>query len=203
MHLLVKYLSLHFVYFTASACKTTYEMLSANLSKCLIVTSENFMKFEIAHPDVWQQLNPVPQRAKFVGFHITDRVLLHMASWCPYLLTMDLTGCSEITNKGLAGLKGRCPGLVWMDLTGCDKITDTGVASLADACPALVKICFAWCSEITHAGLARLATGCPGIKEVDITGCELVSPVEEYELPGQWNLIRRARSKRLRSTTQH
>ena len=62
MHLLVKYLSLHFVYFTASACKTTYEMLSANLSKCLIVTSENFMKFEIAHPDVWQQLNPMPQQ---------------------------------------------------------------------------------------------------------------------------------------------
>ena len=47
-------------------------------------------------------------------------------------------GREDVTGTGLASLASGCPAITRLDLTGCEEITDTGLASLAAGCPSIV-----------------------------------------------------------------
>ena len=104
----------------------------------------------------------------------------------PDLLSINLAGCTAVSDIGIGAIASRCTKLTAIDLEECSLVTDKGLATLAAACPELlpdkvlskakgVRFCAAVakqhpdlmeidlleCNAVTDKGLEALAKSCP------------------------------------------
>lgn len=131
------------------------------------------------------------------GETITNATVQELCAIHPDFLSLDMTGCSEVSDVGLWSIARHCRDLQKLTLSGCDKITNVGVRSLSlrcfklvelilDHCPLLddvtltviaagswkiQKISLRECVKITDSGLSKLAQLGKCLRIVDLSGC--------------------------------
>ena len=86
----------------------------------------------------------------------------------PALRCLNLDGCDQITDAGLKILAGSCPMLESLNLRGCSQLTDAAIGCLG---PALRCLNLNGCDQITDAGLKFLAGSCPNLESLNLKWC--------------------------------
>ena len=84
---------------------------------------------------------------------VSDAGLQTLVASCPMLESLNLRGCSQLTDAAIGCLG---PALRCLNLNGCDQITDAGLKFLAGSCPNLESLNLKWCSQLTDAGWRNL-----------------------------------------------
>ena len=96
------------------------------------------------------------------GAHRISRVGLRMyTEGCPGLISVDLSGCYQITDACVIALSQGCPKLSSLDLRNCGQITDACVIALSQGCPQLSSLNLYGCEQITDACVTALSQGYP------------------------------------------
>jgi Leucine Rich repeat len=93
---------------------------------------------------------------------ITDQDIKNLVENLPYLKSLNLSGCKNITHQGLIHLQ-TLPSLQSLGLSECTQITDQGLKYLKDL-PSLQSLNLFSCKKITNQGIERLKRGRSVIK---------------------------------------
>ncbi len=101
--------------------------------------------------------------------------------------------------SGLEVLASRCPYLQVIDLTGCTAVTDSGVQALARHCKCLEVISLRGCAALSDIALLELGEHCRMLHSIYFSGTEvgagaplrILDPLTAYSLvpscvPGVW-----------------
>lgn len=112
---------------------------------------------------------------------------------CQLLRILDITGCIQVTSRGIISLGTRCPLLQSVTLDGVRRLNDFGVRALLDGCSKLHTIrwrgtlvrsnpneasnlgaCAAFLSipHVTQASLTALASSCLEVLHIGTTQCD-------------------------------
>lgn len=91
----------------------------------------------------------------------------------PGLVSIQLSGCENITNAGVETLTNLQSGLTAVDLSGCDKITDDGLVFLTRL-PVLSSLDLYFCDKVTDVGLMTLSR-VTTLTSLDISGCDNIT----------------------------
>ena len=103
---------------------------------------------------------------------VDNAQLISIASGFPQLQSMNISGCSNITDKGIRALTNGPSQLQYLNIGCCVKITDKGVIALANGLlPQLQSLNINRCRKITDAGVRVLAIGLPQLQSLNISGC--------------------------------
>ena len=96
------------------------------------------------------------------------------------LQTINMTDCSNLTDRGLEGLAERCRKLDVLILRGCDKITDLALHHLADSsictsantpmCDTIHTLDLSFCTGITGPGILTLLSSCACLEDLNLSG---------------------------------
>lgn len=115
-------------------------------------------------------LRPGTQYRIEVLADVADRELAAVAALhgTPVLRSLDLNGCSRITDASLPAVGG-LTGLRSLDLSGVTNVTDVGLFALAGLA-AMRSLSLRGCLLVTDAGLEALGR-LPGLRSLDLTGC--------------------------------
>ena len=92
-----------------------------------------------------------------------------------YVLSVDLSGCTDITDIGLSALGHGCSQLQMINLRCCYGITDIGISALGRGCSQLQTINLSCCQGITDIGVSALGDGCDQLRMIDLSECRGVS----------------------------
>lgn len=102
------------------------------------------------------------------------RYLPRLLARFPYLSSISLAGCTELSHSALLHLRGSGSSLRFLSLYCCFGLTDEGLASVCDGFTQLVSITLYRCN-ITDTGLESLATSCQTLESVNLSFCLLIS----------------------------
>jgi predicted transcriptional regulator len=103
---------------------------------------------------------------------LTDRQLASLVEAYPMLQTLDLSGCYQITDKGLASL-AKLEHLQTLHLSECREITDQGLVLLVPL-PHLQALNLSGCYQITDQGLTLLAK-LQQLQTLDLSFCTRIA----------------------------
>lgn len=83
----------------------------------------------------------------------------------PLLVSLNLSGCWRIRDKGLLafGAAGGLLGLTFLDVSGCYQLTGRGLEALARVCPALPAEKLWYCDDILDGPFPTTANGCANL----------------------------------------
>jgi len=90
---------------------------------------------------------------------------------CHKLVYLDLSFCSNITDKAFEGMHD--PLLKILNLKGCDKLTDRALLAIATGCKNLNGLYLAYCSQITDKGLFAFTD--TAIATLDLSRCSKIT----------------------------
>lgn len=89
-----------------------------------------------------------------------------VAAAAPLLESLNLSMCTQITDRALLALANGCKRLMILELSGCALLSDTGFVQLARHCRALERMDLEDCSLITDASIQAFANGCPNLADL-------------------------------------
>lgn len=83
----------------------------------------------------------------------------------PQLASLNLSGCWRIRDKGLlaCGDAGALLGLTFLDVSGCYQLTGRGLESVARVCPSLPPQQLWYCDDIMDGPFPTMANGCANL----------------------------------------
>lgn len=84
---------------------------------------------------------------------------------CPLLQMINLSYCTEITDNALKSLS-KCSNLNTLELRGCSQVSNYGLVSIALGCKEIVKLDIKKCYDITDVGVVPLAHLCGRLRQV-------------------------------------
>lgn len=86
------------------------------------------------------------------------------------LKCLILSGCHHITDTGLRSLTagGELPYLQYLDLSGLSNVTERGLNDLVSACPSLTPELLFYCDNIVEGPYADCANGCQNVGSPDL-----------------------------------
>jgi hypothetical protein len=90
-----------------------------------------------------------------------------------FVMELSQTKSSRIDSSSIAPL-------VYLDLTSCTQITDRSVTFLAETCSKLQSISLAYCRQITIHSVRELIRNCKELRHVAVQGCPDVVKTKEY-----------------------
>mmetsp|Transcript_3546 Transcript_3546/g.5520 ORF Transcript_3546/g.5520 Transcript_3546/m.5520 type:complete len:1201 (+) Transcript_3546:1755-5357(+) len=101
------------------------------------------------------------------------------------LQVLNLTDCSNFTDRGIDGLAERCRKLDELTLRGCDKLSDQGLKFLSDPthstasdtpmCDTIHKLNLAYCTGLTGPGILSMLTACATLEDLDLSGLATIA----------------------------
>ena len=106
---------------------------------------------------------------------LTDSVLIALASNCPRLTSVKVTGHTAgtspalITDDGVAALAAGCPKLDTLDIGACPELTDQGIVSIAQHCEHLASLSLESNDKITDDGMRALFESCTELSTFEAT----------------------------------
>ena len=108
----------------------------------------------------------------FRCWRLTDRGLYHfLKRHGDSLLTLDLSGCSHITDKTLQSIQRFCPRLRDLDLTRCVRITDIGINYITDRKDTLESLLLYADAQLTSSAYSAIAQ-LSQLRRLDLCGHE-------------------------------
>jgi hypothetical protein len=102
--------------------------------------------------------------------NLTDVGIRAIAEGCK-LVSLNLYGCSEVTDVGLRAIAQGCKQLTLLDLAGCRKVTDDGLTAIAETCKQLTSLNLQSCDKLTDGGVQAIAEGCKQLSSLDLGLC--------------------------------
>jgi hypothetical protein len=105
---------------------------------------------------------------------INDALVIAAVSGMHKLKTVNLSGCSGITNASLMALSSHCPHIVKATFSSCNQITDEGLVSFSQGCSLIEDLNLSRVNRITDIGIKAIANGCKFIKSLDVSFCDLI-----------------------------
>ena len=93
----------------------------------------------------------------------------------PKLRAVDLSGCGDyVQDTAVVALASGCPALQTLDVSGCS-VSDSALFSLATNCPALQELSVAGGCELSDAGVAAVLRNCTALVALDCRRCSSLS----------------------------
>ena len=82
-------------------------------------------------------------------------------------------GCTSVTDEGITALATHCPTLSYLILSGCRAVTNAALEAIAgNKCRATLKfISLSYCKEVTDVGCEALRASCAVLKTLDLSSC--------------------------------
>jgi hypothetical protein len=102
---------------------------------------------------------------------LTDVTLAVCAQHCPRVQHIELLCCPRITNNAVRVLVSSLVNLRSVDLSGCSQLTDDTMLAIAEHCPALERILCA--INVSDAAVVKLAEGCAELSYVYLFGTQV------------------------------
>lgn len=103
---------------------------------------------------------------------LCDQALAAVAGCCPSLVSLDLSACTLITDRGVAAVaEARRAALTQLNLHRCSRITDAGVTTLARLCPSIQLLCLGHCRMLTDTAVCAIASSCSRLRWFDVMEC--------------------------------
>jgi hypothetical protein len=93
-------------------------------------------------------------------------------------LTALWVGSQWVTDAGLRNVTSCCSWLMTVDITGCRQLTDTTLVALGQYSHNLRRL-IVNCANMTHVGMEAVAAGCPLLEELTAFKCERITPALE------------------------
>ena len=84
--------------------------------------------------------------------------LQNVEAWPSEFTTVNLRGCSNLTDGAVEALASHCPGLTTVNLCGCDNLTDGAVEALASHCRGLTAGNLEGCDDLTDGAVEALSS---------------------------------------------
>lgn len=122
---------------------------------------------------------------------VTDAILIKLAKGSPALAHLNLTYCSDITDVGLAVLAANCRGLETLALWGCYHLTNNSISTLATHCPRLTNLNTRCCRNISDEALVHLSRGYHTMHALNFTYCRNVTDLGVAALSQRFRMLRR------------
>jgi len=101
---------------------------------------------------------------------LKDSGAVSIALSCPSLKSINLSGCSAISDVGV-GTFSCCLALASVNLSKCALVTDSGIQAVTMSCRALENLDVSGCKKVTNALGKILAEQCPGLRSLSLSGC--------------------------------
>ena len=79
---------------------------------------------------------------------------------CPFMTTLRLNGCIEVTDESLVQLSTGCPLMAELMLNSCTEVTDKGVKALGKGCKLITELHLNNCTKVTDKGVKAVARNC-------------------------------------------
>ncbi|XP_020596450.1 F-box/LRR-repeat protein 3 [Phalaenopsis equestris] len=99
---------------------------------------------------------------------ITDAGIMAIGRGCPKLQMINLAYCTEITDNALRSLS-KCSKLSTLELRGCSQVSNYGLVSIALGCKDIVKLDIKKCYDITDIGIVPFAHLCSRLRQINLS----------------------------------
>ena len=106
--------------------------------------------------------------------NITDASVLEVARGCSNLQTLNLTNCRNITDASVMKVVRRCSNLQTLNLLNCRNITDASVMEVARRCSNLQTLtlyCYPSNPNITDTSVMEVARQCSNLQSLSLYEC--------------------------------
>lgn len=112
---------------------------------------------------------------------ITDASVYHITRAAPKLRTLVLAKCPNISDRGAVQIARLGRNIHFLHLGHCSQLTDRCIAFLAQYCNRLRYIDLACCARLTDDAVAELAT-LPRLKRIGLVKCSEITQGAIYAL---------------------
>jgi len=102
--------------------------------------------------------------------NLSDAAIVPLAKACQQLQWLNFDGCRFITDAAMAALS-HCAGLTHLDVSGCKQVTDRGVIKLARSCKKLVRLEVNSCAQVTNFSVKEICSQCQEIEVLGFRRC--------------------------------
>lgn len=107
----------------------------------------------------------------------------------PFLSSIDLHGCSKITDHGVSAIMHNCPNIKVMNLSWLYLLTDSAVSTIAETLKhKLVELDISGLNQVTSASTSALALHCTNLRKVNLEGCVRINGIGVVELAASCKL---------------
>lgn len=103
--------------------------------------------------------------------NLTNLVFFVIAEHCKNLKKISLAQCRWVATDGIVNLSMCCPDLEYVNLSGCWEVSDYCVTSLASFSNQLKYLSLNGCYGITNNGLRSISRSCRLLAHLGISGC--------------------------------
>ncbi|KAL4108420.1 hypothetical protein PRIC1_000136 [Phytophthora ramorum] len=109
-------------------------------------------------------------------FQLQERALVALGASCPALRRLSLQACPDITLVAVTAVLKGCQRLTRLDVSGVRRCDDRMLRTIAKYGTALAQLVVAGCDRVGDAGLRYLAAArADQLELLDFTGCRLIS----------------------------
>ncbi|KAF3780787.1 EIN3-binding F-box protein 1 [Nymphaea thermarum] len=105
---------------------------------------------------------------------LTDHGLRIVGSSFPYLKSLALWGCLQVTSRGLTSMAQGCGLLEKLDLCECPLLTDEGMVAVATLLTNLLTLSIDSCRNVGNGTLKAFGAHALRLESISIVGCPLV-----------------------------
>ena len=112
---------------------------------------------------------------------LSDDGIIQIAQGCPMLECINLSYCTEITDRSLISLS-KCAKLNTLEIRGCPMITSTGLSEIAMGCRLLSKLDIKKCFEINDVGMLYLSQFSHSLRQVSSFSPVTVTGIWRYHV---------------------
>lgn len=112
---------------------------------------------------------------------ITDDSVYHVVTAAPKLRTLVLAKCPNITDRGAVQVARLGKHIHFLHLGHCNQLTDRCIGFLAKYCNRLRYIDLACCTQLTDYAVGEL-NSLPRLKRIGLVKCSAITPMAIYAL---------------------
>lgn len=103
--------------------------------------------------------------------NLTEASIKGIAIRCPSLMVLKVGRCAQLTDVSIMAIAAGCPSLQELTTCGCENLTDESIKAIAVGCPSLVTLNVRTCENLTDASIKAIAAGCHSLTSLDAWGC--------------------------------
>jgi hypothetical protein len=117
---------------------------------------------------------------------ITDYGLACVVRNCPLLSDLRISGCTAIGDGGIREIGLHCRRLSIFHMSGCHNVEGSGLISISECCALLSHLDISRCRKLQRWGIHKLFSGCSKLEEVNVSHLPGISD-EEIRILSQHN----------------
>lgn len=146
-----------------------HRLESLCLNGCQMITDESLEAVLKKHGQSLRVLE------LFGCFGLTQSGFRSLATYCTFLLTLNIGQCHKVTDSCVATLSASLGRVENLDLRGCKQIKDNCIRKIVRNCPRLRMLTLANCPSISDSAIVEIATYSGDIRVLDVCGCRNVT----------------------------